>query len=860
MSGSVTLKRYHAKRRFDQTPEPRDTHQAIRGPLRFVVQKHRATRLHYDLRLEVAGTLKSWAVPKGPSLNPEEKRLAIMVEDHPVDYLHFEGVIPQGNYGAGTMMVWDSGTYHVPGVSNRDQSERSIKDGLHEGHLRLVLHGRKLKGEFALIRTKQRQENAWLLFRKSGGKGSVHLTPGPSPLGTPSDRSVASGRTMEEIAQGLKPRPRRDDLSAIDLDGAPRSTMPRNIDPMRAAPIARPFDHPDWLFEVKWDGYRAIAEVDAEKVRLYSRNQLSFEKRFSPIVDSLQHLGHQAVLDGEVVVLDDAGKPQFQLLQGYQKARRGLLVYQVFDLLYLDGHDLRKLPLIRRKEILAQLLDDLPNVRLSEHIHEHGVAFFQAVSERGLEGIVAKEARSRYREGPRNPFWLKVKTHLRQEAVIGGFTEPQGSRQGIGSLVLGVYEGNELIYIGHAGSGFTEQSLADTRSRLDGLTQKTCPFKKRPVTNAPVHWVQPRLVCEVSFGAWSDDGQMRHPVFLGLREDKPASSVHREHLVSVDSILSNSPVPPITANQPPDTRVHPQPTIGGHIVQLTNLDKVYWPKEGYTKGDLIRYYREVAPFVLPYLQDRPLSLHRHPNGIEGKSFFQKDMRRQPPPHWVQTIEITSESDGKQVQSALCQDEAALVYLANLGCIEFNPWNSRITALDKPDYVALDLDPENVAFEHVIEAAQAIHQVLEDAGVQSFCKTSGKRGLHVYVPFGARYHHEQAKQFAELIAHIVNVRLPSSTSLFRQPSGRQGRVYLDYIQNGKGKTLAAPYCVRPYPGATVSTPLKWREVRRGLDPARFTMRTLPRRLKTVGDLWQPILGPGMDLPAALRRLASLLKKP
>ena len=541
----------------------------------------------------------------------------------------------------------------------------------------------------------------------------------------------------------------------------------------------------------------------------------------------------------------------------------GVLVYQVFDLLYLDGQDLRKLPLCRRKDILAQLVRGLPNVRLSEHVEEHGKAFYEAVSRNGLEGIVAKDSRSRYREGFRSQSWLKIKTHLRQEAVIGGFTEPRGSRTGLGALLLGVYDHGDLKYIGHAGSGFNEKGLAELRSRLESLVQKACPFETRPKANARVHWVQPRLVCEVSFSAWTDSGHMRHPVFLELREDKEPTTVRPERPQQSDTNgqKDNSAAKP---PQPEENVKHGNSTkrqerIDGHAVSLTNFQKLYWPEDGYTKGDLMEYYRQVSRFILPHLKDRPQSLHRHANGIDGKSFFQKDVSQQPPPEWVRTVTLTSESDGKRVRTILCQDEATLVYVANLGCIELNPWNSRIDTLDQPDYVILDLDPEDIAFDRVIEAAQTIRKVLQGVGAEPACKTSGKRGLHVAVPFGAAYSHEQAKHFAELIARIVNARLPSTTSLVRIPSARQQRVYLDYIQNGKGKTLAAAYSVRPYPKATVSAPLKWTEVRRGLDPGKFTIRTMPNRLDSVGDLWEPTLGKGIDLPACLDRLAVLLRR-
>jgi bifunctional non-homologous end joining protein LigD len=847
----MDLQQYQAKRKFEETPEPRGTVQPSSGPLRFVAQKHLATRVHFDLRLELDGTLKSWAVPKGPSIELEEKRLAVMVEDHPLDYVHFEGIIPKGNYGAGSVMVWDAGTYHVFGITNRQKSEQAIREGMRKGRLHLVLHGQKLKGEFGLIRMKKDDEKSWLFFKK-GCAGSR--------WSSGEDRSVLSGRTMDEIAQGAKSgKPN----SEFDLSDAPKVPLPRNVKPMLATPVAAAFDHAGWLFELKWDGYRAIAEVEKGRVRLYSRNQRSFEKRFAPIVESLQHLGHDAVLDGEVVALDVRGKPNFHLLQEYPSARKASLVYEVFDLLHLDGHDLRNRPLIRRQELLALLVADLPDIRCNKPISEHGRAFFDAVSANRLEGIIAKEAGSKYREGVRSKSWLKIKTRQRQKAVIGGFTEPNGSRKGLGALVLGVYDNRDLVHIGDAGSGFTEKELGQLRDRLDALAHKACPFKKRPKPKGAVHWVQPALVCEVSFAEWTDDGHIRHPVFVGLREDEDASTVQREMPQPVGLVVADGAAGTKDAGRPAAKEIGAKPrpnrreTIGGQVVALTNQQKVYWPADGYTKGDVIDYYREVADFILPYLNDRPLSLNRHPNGIQGESFFQRDISNQPPPAWVETAELTS--DGKRGRSVLCQDEATLAYLANLGCIELNPWNCRVGTLDSPDYVVLDLDPEDVSFERVIETAQAIRKVLDRIGAEARCKTSGKRGLHIYIPFGSQHGHDQAKHFAELIANIVNASLPAVTSLVRSPGSRQGRVYLDYLQNGKGKTLAAAYSVRPYPGATVSTPLKWTEVRRGLDPTAFTIKTMAKRLGTVGDLWKPVLGPGMDLPACLERLASLLKK-
>ncbi len=861
----MSLKKYREKRKFDQTPEPQGGSADEQGPLRFVVQLHRATHLHYDFRLELDGTLKSWAVPKGPSLNPQDRRFAVMVEDHPLDYRTFEGVIPKGNYGAGTVMVWDEGTYHSRQIADRRESEKILREGLQKGHITFVVYGRKLKGELALVKLRKGEENGWLLLKK----GDQFATDRDV---TELDRSVASNRTLDEISEGamqkgeIWPAPKKS--PALDLSDAPKSDMPRAVQPMLATTVEKPFDRPGWLFEIKWDGYRAIAEVEGQKVRLYSRNQLSLEDRFGPLVRSLQGLGHQAVLDGEVVVVDETGKPSFQLLQNYQKSGVGQLVYMVFDLLYLNGHDLRRLPLTRRKELLEQILPVLPHVQRSDHIPERGSDFFSLASQQGLEGIIAKDGASTYVGGRRSLSWLKIKTRLRQEAVIGGFTRPGGGRKNFGALLLGVYDRGQLNYIGHTGTGFSEKTLAQIHARLEPLIQTACPFRKRPAANAPVRWVRPELVCEVSFQEWTDDGIMRHPVFLGIRDDKKPSSVRRERPEPVapapakEQHRNPSPEAPASPPRKPlesiGARDQEQLSIGEQVLKLTHLNKIYWPVEKYSKRDLLNYYLEIAPFILPYLKDRPQSLNRHPDGIAAEGFYQKNVENPPP--WVKTIKIYSESGEKDINFLLCQDEATLIYLANLGCIEINPWSSRVGLLDRPDYLVIDLDPEDAPFSQVVEAALTVREILDQAEATSVCKTSGKTGLHVYIPLGARYTYEQGRQFGEIIACLAHRKLPKTTSVARPPNKRQKKVYLDFLQNRQGQTLAAPYSVRPVPGAAVSTPLSWSEVAPGLDPLQYTMRTVPKRLAKIGDLWTPVLSAGVDVVACLDRLQRPVPKP
>ncbi|GAM08628.1 hypothetical protein OR1_00900 [Geobacter sp. OR-1] len=523
------LKEYTAKRRFKETPEPEPDERAGEERLVFVVHKHAARALHYDLRLELDGVLKSWAVPRGPSLDPAVKRLAVMVEDHPFSYREFEGVIPEGNYGAGSVIIWDRGFYRHPAGRNRAENEQLLLAGLAKGDLKFILEGEKLRGEFALVRT--RDARSWLLLKKKDR--FVHSG---EILGE--SRSVASGRTLEELLEtGSKTPTRHRKIDRIrlreteeseGLQDAPEAEMPHAVRPMLATPALEPFDHPDWIFEMKWDGYRAVAEVREAEAALYSRNLLSLNRKFAPIVEALKACRFEAVLDGEVVAVDERGRPDFQLLQDYGSSGSGYLLYYVFDLLHFQGHDLTGLPLLKRKEILKRVLPSGPRIRFSDHVVNDGILFFQVVREKGLEGIIAKHGQSTYQVGKRSRQWLKVKRQLTQEGVIAGFTAPRGGRGHFGTLVLGQYDGNELICIGHAGGGFAAEELKLIHERLQPLVQETCPFRVVPPANAPVTWVRPELVCEVTFSGWTDDAVMRHPVFLRMREDKAAREVVRD--------------------------------------------------------------------------------------------------------------------------------------------------------------------------------------------------------------------------------------------------------------------------------------------------------------------------------------------
>ncbi len=852
----MTLTTYRHKRKFRKTPEPRGKAEKRTGPLTFVVQKHHASRLHYDFRLEMHGVLKSWAVPKGPSMNPEDKRLAVMVEDHPLDYADFEGIIPKGNYGGGTVMVWDRGVYSPYETVEREKAEKVLLEQLEKGHLTFILLGEKLKGEFALVKSPHMDENAWLLIKKGD-----EYAKGPGGTSTKDvlklDKSAKTGRSMEEIAgksvkegnvwESKKKSSSRhtgsesgmtETTQYIDLYGASKSKMPHDVKPMLAHSVYEAFDKPNWIFELKWDGYRAIAEIEKGKVNLHSRNQISFKERFAPVTGALSEFPKDVVLDGELVVVDESGRPGFGLIQDYPDVK-GELLYYVFDILYYDGHNLEELPLIKRKEILRDALPSLPNVRYSDYVEESGRDFYSIAQKLHLEGIMAKDGSSDYKRGERSYNWLKIRTQKRQEAIICGFTRPKGNRSHFGALILGVYRHGKLVYIGHTGGGFTEQKLSSIYKKLELLVQDECPFTKTPQTNAPVTWVKPILVCEVEFKEWTKDHMMRHPIFLGIREDKEPKSVEKERVFS-KSVPNES-----------ESIVK----VGKQNVSLANITKVFWPKEKYTKADLLHYYSEIADVILPHLKDRPQSMLRWPNGITGESFFQKDSSSLTA-KWIKRISIESEHEGRTIEYLLCQDKASLVYLVNLGCIDFNPWSSRVGSLERPDYAIIDLDPEKTSFANVITVANVFKEIFEQLGIESYPKTSGKRGMHIYIPMGTGYTYEQVRQFGQLLCIQVHEKLPNLTSLIHNPKERQGKVYLDYLRNARGQTAASVYSVRAYPKATVSTPLKWEEVTKKLDPSVFTMKTMPKRIEKMGDLFGGVIGKGINIEYVIKKLEKM----
>lgn len=882
----MSLVKYRAKRNLKLTPEPGGAKAKAKGSaLIFVVQRHKASHLHYDFRLEMRGTLKSWAVPKGPSLSPADKRLAMMVEDHPYDYKDFAGVIPEGNYGAGIVEIWDSGTYAPLDLPKGKDPETFLMHMLHSGSIKIILKGKKLKGEFALVRMKG-EERSWLLIKHRDkhavdSYNSEDETPKSSPInkalvaagrgakGNKTKRVVRSNVLKAAAPTAITEPVQRKRFSVRGMGSAPK--VKAAIKPMLASPEVEPFDDPDWLFEIKWDGYRAIAETGGQGLRLYSRNGLSFLDAYADVTDALRKMKRKAVLDGEIVALDAEGRPDFQLLQQANQEQATHVVYYVFDLLELDGKDLTDLPLVQRKKLLRALVKDGTHMRFCDHVQERGTGFFAAAVKQDLEGIIGKRADSTYAKGMRSKSWVKIKHHHTQEAVIGGYTAPRNSRKHFGALLLGVYKKDEFVYVGHTGTGFNERSLDELIGAMKPLVRSSAPFSTKVDANMPPVWVKPKLVCNVKFTEWTRDGHMRHPVFLGLRADKPAPEVTKEPIAMKEARATKSRAK--AAKKPEHARMSKQAKpsteerpnerdvkVGRNTVHLTNLNKLYWPKEGITKGDVINYYERMHTVLLPHLKDRPQSLFRTPNGTTGPGFFQKDAGGTAPP-WVPSVKIASDSrGGETIDYLLCNDLGTLLYMANLGCIEINPWSSRKQHLLKPDHLVLDLDPSDKnTFDHVVEAALAVKVVLDRIGVKGYCKTSGSSGLHIYIPTGGKYTYTQLAPFAKNIMLVVQSLLPKTTTLERSLAKRdKKKIYLDHLQNRKGQTIASVYSVRPKPGATVSTPLKWSEVKLGLDARAFTIHTVPDRVRRLGDLFAAALSTtAIPLPRAMKRLQELL---
>lgn len=800
----MTLETYRGKRDFSRTREPEGL-AALPPGRRFVIQKHDARRLHYDFRLELDGVLKSWAVPKGPPEQPGERRLAVQVEDHPIEYGDFEGTIPEGEYGAGTVLVWDQGVWEPEGDAAAQYAE---------GKLRFCLVGRRLHGCWTLVRmggeAAGKDRSSWLLIRRGEGERD-------DPYAEP-ERSVLTGRTLEEIASG--------DSTASPPRG--EDPLPANIEPQLARLVEEPPRGDDWLFEIKFDGYRILARREGESVRLLSRNGKDWTERFRPVAEAVAALPfREGWLDGEVAILRPDGTTSFQDLQNaISEGRRGELVYLVFDLMHRDGQDLRGLPLTERKAALQSLLgaaDNRPSpLRFSDHVRGQGAAFYRQACGLGLEGVIAKRADRPYRAG-RGDDWCKIKCLMCQELVVGGFTDPAGSRHDLGALLVGHWDGDGgLRYAGKVGTGFDDRALMDLRRRLDGLLQDEAPFVGPPRRMKGVHWTRPALVAEVAFTGWTADGRLRHASYQGLREDKDPAEVTRER-------------PALAAGSPPAGSA----AAVGAAMGLSNPDKVLYPDQGLTKRGLADYYAAVAERMLPEVVDRPLMLLRCPEGQQGQCFVQKHAPDEIPAG-LAAVDI-SESD--RVERYLAVTEAAgLASLVQLGVLEIHLWGARRDRLERPDRMVFDLDPaEGLDWAAVVAAAREVRDLLQDdLGLHTFLRTTGGKGLHLVVPLDRRHEWDEVKCFSRAVAERLAGAAPDRYTATLSKGARKGRVFVDYLRNGRGSTAIASYSTRARPGATVATPIAWDELSPGLRPDRFTTGTVPRRIaRQDADPWEEI---------------------
>ena len=915
------LDKYNKKRDFSKTAEPKAGKSEDKNKLSFVIQKHDASRLHYDFRLEMEGVLKSWAVPKGPTLDPKIKRLAMMVEDHPFDYRTFEGIIPQGEYGGGTVIVWDQGWYEtIEPIKGKKAQEKYLLAELKKGSVKMRLHGEKLKGEFALVRTNGMGENSWLLIKHdddfSSKKDVAKL-----------DTSVISGKTIAQMEKsadavwdaGAKKTPEKskakstkaaekksasskkeaEDVETLEvkaiLKSAKKSVIPKGIKPMLATLVDAPFDDTDWQYEVKWDGYRALAFVNKGNAEILSRNNKSFDDKFYPIHQIIAKWKFNAVFDGEIVVLKDDGVSDFGALQNWRSEADGELVFYVFDILWYDGKDLTARPLLQRQAILKEVLpieDD--RIRISQVFDANGIDFFNAAERMGLEGIMAKRKSSVYSLSNRSKEWLKIKVSRRQEVIVVGYTKNEDTSKLFSSLILAVWENKVLTYVGKVGTGFSDADQKELMKQFKPFIVEKSPFKvvpdinklsrfSRKQLNAQATWMKPELVCEVAFTEITSEGIFRHPSFKGMRTDKDAKDVVRESEAETAEIVEEVEaqlagddkksesqksktknakptdkhakairppkvtIPKTLLNPKDETQVR---KVNGKELKFTHLSKLYWPEDGVSKRDMFNYYYAVADFMLPYLKDRPQSLNRFPGGIHSKGFYQKDVKGKAP-EWAKTFPYST-SDGEPKEYLVGDDVATLMWMTTLGCIEINPWFSRVQSPDSPDYCVIDLDPDKQTFDQVVEVALKVKEVLDAIGVPSFPKTSGSTGIHIYIPMGAKYSYDQTQLFARIIVGIVHEELPDFTSLERMIKARDGKMYLDFLQNRPGATIAGPYSLRPKPGATVSMPLDWEEVKPGLKMTDFTIFNAIDRLKKTGDLFKGVLGKGIDLEKAIKK--------
>jgi len=906
------LERYREKRNFRATPEPRG--RVARGKakeLSFVIQKHAASHLHYDFRLELNGVLLSWAVPKGPSLDPNDKRLAMHVEDHPLEYGGFEGIIPPRQYGSGTVMVWDRGSWHPIG---------DPVAGYQKGHLKFELDGEKLKGGWDLIRTHSSKyggksgKQAWLLIKESdeyAKEGAAARIVDDEP------DSVVSGRSLEEIARdkanewhsnrsvaanvrggaladvvsaksrkaakpsagkasrsvsagGANGKNKAAQLSPASAAGAKKTRMPASLSPTLATLVDSAPTGDDWIHEVKFDGYRMVSRIDHGDVRIYSRNGKEWTAVLPSVVAALQRLDvDQAWLDGEIAVADAKGLTSFQQLQNaLSDPRAKTISYFVFDLLYHNGYDLRGVALTERKQLLRALVGKSDAVlRYSIDVQGSGAEFFEQACKLKLEGAISKRANSVYREGVRTRDWLKVKCGRRQEMVIGGFTDPQGSRSGFGALLLGIHEGGKLRYAGKVGTGFDDKTLTKLRAILAKLEQKEAPFVNPPrgFEAKGAHWVKPQLVAEIAFTEWSNDGALRHPSFQGLREDKKATDVVREQAAPVKASNGDAEPAPrersasraaparASSTRAPSARASggktaavsgaSTDTVAG--IKLSHPDKPLFPEAKLVKRDMALYYEAIADWILPHLADRPLALVRCPDGWSKQCFFQKHADKSV--NAAVTRVQVPESDGTATYFA-ANSLPALVALVQWGVVELHPWGSRTPKLDRPDRLIFDFDPDDgIGWTQVVEAVGVLRALLDDLGLEGFLKTTGGKGLHVVVPIRPTLDWAQAKGFTKAVADLLVETFPDRFIATLSKAQRKGKIFIDYLRNAEGATAIAPYAVRARAKAPVSTPIGWKELDADVRFDHFNVRNVPERLRglrqdpwaSIGDVRQTV---------------------
>ena len=848
------LRDYQNKRDFRTTKEPKGNRlEPDRGPI-FVVQRHAAHRLHFDFRLQVGGTLASWAVPKGPPEEVGEKRLAIHVEDHPIEYAKFEGDIPAGNYGAGYVDLWDEGTYQLKG-------RLSAAEQIEKGEIKFRLMGRRLTGTFVLVKMQgSTRGNEWLFIRRSGPESAAEAEPqkrGREAVKNGADNSISDAK---------------------NLDGARKSDMPPTVSVALAQLSDEVFANPEWLFEIKWDGERALAFIQAGEVEFRSRSGRNITLEYPELKSVVKQLNaRKAIVDGEIVALDDEGRSDFTKIQPrfgvsnppVSLQQKNPVTYYIFDLLYCDGFDLRNSPLEKRKELLQKLLRPSHKIRYSDHVVEKGAELFDIAKERRLEGIIAKRRDSPYL-GKRTSSWLKFKIVHDLDVVIGGWTEPRKSRDYFGALLMGMYFGKALKYIGSVGTGFDREMLERTRKTLDSLAVSESPFDTTPRLREIAHWVKPELVARVKYGQWTKDKKLRQPVFVGFQEDRSASDCR----VEVEVPLKQNPnVKPTNVQQRHVNKVQPVSAsakqlqkelsegsgetlnveLDGRRLSLTHLNKMYFKQPNLRKRDVLLYYLRIAPNILPFLKDRPMVLKRYPNGVDGEFFFQKEAPKSRP-EWVRTVEIFSKERGAEIPYLLANDLATLLFMTNLGCIDHNPLSSRYDDEEHPDYLFFDLDPtEGAAFADVLRVARGIHEQLQALKIHSFLKTSGASGFHIYAPIERKYTYEEVRLFAGGIGQRAQAELPGIVTFERTVSKRRkGTVLVDAVQNAKGKPLAAPYSLRPFAGAPVSTPVTAAEIRRTFLPQDMNISTIFKRLSTQGDLWKEFWASVQTLEKAVER--------